>query len=344
VYIDDGFCASKDREGCLRGIQTILSDLDSAGFVVNFEKSLLVPTQEGPWLGFIADLKQGLFTVPPHKIHRLLDAINEVPLHGRVAVRAIARIVGQIIAMSLALGPITRLRSRALYTFINQRWSWFDSIPLPADAREELEFWRSCIAHFNGNPIWFSPGCTRVVYTDASGTGYGGYAVELGNDVSSGLWSPEEAILSSTWRELKAVFNVLSAFSTKLQGHRVKWFTDNQGVVSIITNGSKKPHLQDGALSIFEVCMQFSIKLEMVWTPRNDNERADFISRIVDYDDWKLDTSLFVQFDSLWGPHTVDCFASEHNCQLPRYFSRFWCPGTEAVDAFTVHWKDETCW
>lgn len=54
------------------------------------------------------------------------------------------------------------------------------------------------------------------MYSDASGTGFGGYAVELGNEISSGLWSPEEAILSSTWRELKAVFNVLSSFATKL--------------------------------------------------------------------------------------------------------------------------------
>ena len=43
------------------------------------------------------------------------------------------------------MGPITRLRSRALYTFINQRWSWFDSIPLPSDARDELEFWKSIL-------------------------------------------------------------------------------------------------------------------------------------------------------------------------------------------------------
>ena len=37
-----------------------------------------------------------------------------------------------------------------------------------------------------------------------------------------------------------------------MQGHPIKWFTDNQNVVSIVKFGSKKPHLQDGAVSIFD--------------------------------------------------------------------------------------------
>ena len=53
---------------------------------------------------------------------------------------------------------------------------------------------------------------------------------------------------------------------------------------------------------------------------------------------------IFVQLDTLWGPHTVDCFVSFYNKQMERYFSRFWNPGTEAVDAFTVSWNDEVCW
>ena len=111
-----------------------------------------------------------------------------------------------------------------------------------------------------------------------------------------------------------------------------------------MTYGSKRAHLQDGALSIFETCMKFSLKLELEWIPRSQNDKADYISRIVDYDDWRIDPVIFVQLDTLWGPHTVDCFASFYNKQMERYFSRFWNPGTEAVDAFTVSWNDEVCW
>ena len=183
-----------------------------------------------------------------------------------------------------------------------------------------------------------------MTFSDASDTGYGRYVVELGNEVSHGLWSEAEASLNSTWRELKAIHNVLLSFAAKLQGHKIKWFTDNQAVQSVVTNGSRRLHLQDGALSIFELCMRFSIRLEMEWIPRGENEQADFISRIIDFDDWKIDPHLFEYFDSLWGPHSVDCFASFYNAQIPRFFSRFWNPGSEAVDAFTVSWKGEICW
>ena len=56
----------------------------------------------------------------------------------------------------------------------------------------------------------------------------------------------------------------------------------------------------------------------------------------MDVDDWMVDPMLFQQLDALWGPHTVDCFASFYNAQLPRFFSRCWNPHSEVVDAFSV--------
>ena len=61
-----------------------------------------------------------------------------------------------------------------------------------------------------------------MAYSDASDTGFGGYVVELGREVAQGLWSADEAKLSSTWRELKAIHNVLVSFAPKLQGHRLQ--------------------------------------------------------------------------------------------------------------------------
>ena len=71
---------------------------------------------------------------------------------------------------------------------------------------------------------------------------------------------------------------------------------------------------------------------------------ADYLSRIVDYDDWSLSHSTFRELDAIWGPHTVYRFASHYNSQLPRFNSRFWNPGSEAVDAFTLDWSDENNW
>jgi len=75
---------------------------------------------------------------------------------------------------------------------------------------------------------WPTPSAVRVVYSDASCTGYGGYMVEHGNNVANGQWSSSEVNQSSTWRELRAVRLVLESFQSKLKNERVHWFTDNQ--------------------------------------------------------------------------------------------------------------------
>lgn len=78
--------------------------------------------------------------------------------------------------------------------------------------------------------------------------------------------------------------------------------------------------------------------------PREGNVIADRLSRIVDHDDWQLSHDCFVVLDELLGPHTVDRFASHYNAQLKRFNSRYSCPDTEAVDAFTVVWSGENNW
>ena len=44
------------------------------------------------------------------------------------------------------------------------------------------------------------------------------------------------------------------------------------------------------------------------------------------------------------GPHTVDRFACCYNAKVPRYNSRFFQPGAEAVDAFKQNWEKENNW
>ena len=64
----------------------------------------------------------------------------------------------------------------------------------------------------------------------------------------------------------------------------------------------------------------------------------------MNYDDWYLNLSVFALLTSIWGPHTVDRFADYHNCQLPRFNSRCWSPGLEAVDTSTTNWSAESNW
>ena len=95
--------------------------------------------------------------------------------------------------MSLALGPIARFMTRGLYALVNNRHSWCHVLGFSPEALTELQFWLFNLERYNGQNIWHSPSVVRLVYSDASSTGYGGYVIEHGPQIAHGQWSPEEA-------------------------------------------------------------------------------------------------------------------------------------------------------
>ena len=344
VYIDDGLCAENGKQPACAASQLVFQTLDQAGFAVQPVKSVREPTQRLTWLGFIIDMALGQIEVPQCKISDVRGKLKFIKQASQVKAKCLASVLGKIMSMSLAFGPVSRLMTRSLYAVLESRQSWCESLQLSSEAIAELDFWSSNLEVYNAQPIWHSPSAVRVVYSDASETGYGGYVVEHGPCVAHGCWELEEASRSSTWRELSAVYRVLLSMAPKLVNARVRWFTDNQNVAHILQVGSRKPDLHAIALKVFDMAVQYQIRLEPEWVPRELNVRADLLSRVVDLDDWYLNPAVFSWLDSLWGPHTVDRFADHNNSQLVRFNSRCWSPGAEAVDAFTVNWSAENNW
>ena len=78
--------------------------------------------------------------------------------------------------------------------------------------------------------------------------------------------------------------------------------------------------------------------------PRKYNTQADKLSRHIDHDDWSIKSQIFEQYNQSWGPYTIDRFASHYNTQCARFNSVVWCPGTEAIDAFSLTWTRDNNW
>ena len=97
------------------------------------------------------------------------------------------------------------------------------------------------------------------------------------------------------------------------------------------------------AIKIFQFCAEHSIRLEVQWIPRTENEKAEYISRLIDLDDWQITHDLFLSLEELWGPHTVDCFANYYTAKFPRFFSRFWNPGASGIDFFAQELSSVNC-
>ena len=353
MYLDDGLGGSPDLQEASRQSSSIKQDLVSAGFLLSDSKCKWEPTKHETWLGHVIDMDRNLFMVTEERVGKLkqgLEAILEHP--GKpvaMEARSLARTVGRISSMHNVLGGTGRLHTRFLYYVIDSRSSWNSLVVLSNQAIEEVEFWMSSIDKLN-KQNWsrfpeISPNFDSFIWSDASATGYGGL-LYCGDKVTvaQGNWSEREQSFSSTWRELKALVNMLEGFRGRSLGRTVSWYTDNQAVPLIVNVGSRKPQLQLLAKQTAEICSSLGIELYVSWIPRVENGRADTISRFLDKDDWYISYDIFAWLNTLWGLFTVDRFATCYNRQVGRFNSLFCQSGTEAINAFTVDWAGEKNW
>ena len=183
-----------------------------------------------------------------------------------------------------------------------------------------------------------------TIYTDASDFAFGGYLATLGGEPVRGMFSLADVDMSSTYRELKAVFYVLKSYANSLKHQRVKVFADNIGASRILMVGNSKPHLERIAVDIFSICLSLDISLDSQWLPREENACADLLSRFIDRDDWSLNPVVFQSLDARWGPHSVDRFSSYFNSQVVRFNSKCFSGDCTAVDALAQDWSSDNNW
>lgn len=124
----------------------------------------------------------------------------------------------------------------------------------------------------------------------------------------------------------------------------MKILTDSKNCVSIVQSCSMKNALYEIALSIFHLCLQRKKSLDIAWIPRTLKEKADYLSKLMDYDVCSVSKDLFDFMNNMWGPYTVDIFPNYLNKKLPRFKSLFWNPGTEEVDCFSQDWSLDNNW
>lgn len=361
TFLDDGIAAGSSFEVTSNVSYSIKMLFQNLGFLFADDKCNWILSQNCDWLGLHWNTEKGQVHISNDRIYRLNLCLDTI--HGEVQknvlyfrAKFLAKIVGQIISMKVVFGDIVRMKTRFLYYCISSKASWEAQVKITANALREIEFWRKSVSILNGNGcsidfVSASDVCSLFLYCDASDVGFGGY-FECINDNNEnvfmgsvvGNWTAEEAMQSSTWRELETVNRVMKSKVSIMKNSNLNVISDSKNVAKIMQVGSKKPYLQIIASQIFETCTENSTQVSNVWKPRNENKRADFLSRVTDMDDWSVHDDVFNSYEKLWGMHTVDRFATHYNKKCERFNSKYWCPGTEAVDAFTQVWVSENNW
>ena len=107
IYMDNlwGEEQGPHKKAALQAMITV-KHLESLGFVINLEKSILEPTSTlTDYLGFILDSTNMTLALPPNKVKKVQSACQNLLAQERVTVREVARVLSQLVATSRAVFP-----------------------------------------------------------------------------------------------------------------------------------------------------------------------------------------------------------------------------------------------
>ena len=338
-FVDD-FLIMLKRWLATDHIDFVIHTFQDLGWQINWGKSDLTPAKEKIFVGFNVSTynNEPWIKVLPAKIRKLRRTIGRCLNKTTVTARELARIIGQCVAMTKAVIP-GKLLLHNCYRTLSTKKDWNSTVTIDVYVKKDLIWWMDALKSWNGTPL-----CQKSVQaqieTDASSVGWGCLYKNL---EASGTWNKIVGFRHSNYRELLAIYMALQTFRKQLAGLHVQVLSDNITSVAYINRlGGSSRDLSDLMTTIWTCAQESGITLSARYLAGKLNTTADRLSRIENPYNWKLNKKVFKVLDAMWGPHTVDRFAAQHNAQLIRYNSLYWDPNTEAVDALSqTDWSQE---
>lgn len=357
-YLDDLLIWASTAAECRRSTRRVLRLLELLGFLVNYEKSALEPSQRVEYLGFEwLSLSATIHPLPRQlrALRRQARDVLRLDSAGALTVRRLAGLVGKIVSQMPAMIS-ANFRRHALQRCVNysQRIdsSWDASVRLSATALRDCRWLASAaplLAARLGRP-WRLGRARLTLTTDASPTGWGAWLSSAGTvtTVRADWQAAWTATASSNLRETSAV---TAAFFALLElipwGSRLLIRSDNTTAVAAVRRMGARSRLIGQAIEpLIRAALRRQIQLSVEHLPGRLNGLADRLSRFTLYrNDWGLTHSAMAALLWHWPETaglTIDLFASREFHLLDRYVSMEWDTTATAIDAFTLDWSLES--
>jgi hypothetical protein len=342
-YLDDWLNLHNSRNNCLKSTSQVVNTAQNLGFVVNEEKSDLVPSQHFVYLGMVFNTQTFSVAPTPERVLQLQSLIREMLHRRRATVRRLLSVLGQMESMAMVL-PLGRVMKRPLQRAFkrfcpDQSISNLNKvIVLGAWFSDATESWLDPELLRASVPI--RPlGQTCFLYTDASNQGWGAHCL---HHQVSGLWCGDLSKSHINFKELEAVFRALRALRTTLEGKWVTVCTDNATALAYLKNqgGTVSSRLSMRAEEILHWCHLHNILLSVRFVPGRLNTLADKLSRKgqILKSEWSIHHNFLQSLWDCWGKPMIDLFATRYNNRLLMYVSPFQDPAAWRVDALSFSW------
>ena len=289
------------------------------GFVIHPEKSVLIPTQELEFLGFLLNSISMTIRFPLSKAAHVKSACENLLLKTKVTIRELAHVIGLLVSSlpgvqfgRLHYRQLEKDKSRALQLC---KGNYDGPVTLSNDSRFELEWWVHNITSSFMPITQDKP--DFVLTTDASKIGWGAVC---GDNKTGGRWDLDEQQYHINSLESKAVLLGLKSLCSETQNKHIRIQSDNTTKVAYLNamGGIKSLNCNEMAVQIWEWCSLRNIWISASHIPGSKNVEADKESRkINDSTEWSLSMTVYNRLAQLWGPFQVDLFASRLNFKVP---------------------------
>ena len=337
----------RDLASASAAIFLVCHTLIALGYFIGLNKSILIPTQAVPYLGFLVDSIRQAFALLPNKRKIFCNLLNSILLSSHTDLKTLQRLAGKCFSFSLAI-PGARLFTNDINIAIGKASRNSRPIPLSQHLRAELEWW-SFIETWQGCLSWRKEAHENIVVlcSDASNFAWGGVLTSEHRRLDiHDYWPVEQSALGINSKEVLALSNVLESFFPAIQHCWVDVFTDSQVLINAWTRQvARSPDLISSLKRLFLVVSNHNINLHLHYISSCDNP-ADRPSRTLSLQDAKLSASSWKTVQQRFGGdlgHTVDLMALQSNAQsslsgsqLP-FFSPYPVLGAAGVNVFAQH-------
>ena len=327
AYIDDLIVIADSYEQCLEDSSSTVELLQKLGYVVNFEKSTLVPSQITEYLGVLINSQDMTVRLTTDKCNNIKKLCQDSLHNTNISIRDMAKLTGTMVSY-LPGAELGKLHYRGLELCKNRALRLnkgnFDATMVLSDhAKQDILWWLYNVDKQLTHLIHPPP--THTITTDSSLKMWGAHT-----DVNEcgGIWDNAEKTIHINTLETKAILLGLQALGNYFDSCHIRIQTDSKVAMAYINNkgGLVSRQCNSLALQIWEWAINRNCHLSAIHIAGKDNLKADYLSRNQDNSsEWSLDggklNRILTHFQ--FSP-TIDLFASRINFKVDRYVA--WQP------------------
>lgn len=374
IYVDDILLMSNSKRQAKRNHQVAIDIANQCGFLVN-NKGVSTPTRSLTYIGMCLDTRQMKFRVPEEKLDRIVSLSERYYDRSHWTPRMAAQLAGLIQSVRPACARVNPY-TRGMYVNITKgAWSWDQPPPtsvvkrmiprvnwnkpirITRWAKSELAVWKK-FSKRKAQRLMTDPPSAVLIDTDASMIGWGATInlPAVGKKTTArGFWTPQQREKHITELEATAVHFALHSLwqwvtheglRQMVRGRTIQFRTDSIATMAVVNKGASSSFaMHQVGLKIHNYAWLHGWNLRATHIKGELNVIPDRLSRIgKEAEDYQFNKKLFEQINEMYGPFTVDRFATQNNALVRRYNALHWDPEAHAVDAFAQNWRSDNNW